>query len=171
MKGVVERGTGAPAVVGIDQPVAGKTGTTNDFNDAWFIGFTPGVLTGCWIGYDQPKSLGKDQTGGNVCGPIWNEFMKVALASQPPVDFPVPDGVTLQQTGGVTEAFKTGQSPGAQNNDSLLAGASELSSPANDNAADQTGASSPGGAAAGQPAAPASAASSTAVDKQLGGLY
>ncbi len=80
MKGVVQRGTGAPAVVGISQPVAGKTGTTNNFNDAWFIGFTPGIVTGCWIGFDTPTSLGKDQTGGNVCGPIWNEYMKVALA-------------------------------------------------------------------------------------------
>jgi penicillin-binding protein 1A len=161
MKGVVERGTGAPAVVGITQPVAGKTGTTNNFNDAWFIGFTPGLLTGCWIGYDQPKSLGKDQTGGNVCGPIWNEFMKVALANQPPVDFPVPDGVTLQQTGGVTEAFKSGQSPGAQTGDGLLALTPSLTAPAGGNTAD------PNSAAPGQPAA----ASASAADRQLGGLY
>jgi penicillin-binding protein 1A len=189
MKGVVERGTGVPAVVGIDQPVAGKTGTTNDFNDAWFLGFTPGVLTGCWIGYDQPKSLGKDQTGGNVCGPIWNEFMKVALADQPDIDFAIPDGVTLQQTGGVTEAFKTGQSPGAQTADSLLAGTSltpagtspAAPSPAAPNpVAGATPDPAPGTSPApasgqsgqpatpGQPAAPASSAS---VDKQLGGLY
>jgi penicillin-binding protein 1A len=130
MKGVVQRGTGGPAVVGIPQPVAGKTGTTNNFNDAWFIGFTPGVLTGCWIGFDKPQSLGKDQTGGNVCGPIWNEFMKVALADQPDLDFAVPSGVTLQQTSfngeTVTEAFKTNQVPGAQSNDSLLAGQNGL---------------------------------------------
>jgi penicillin-binding protein 1A len=174
MKGVVERGTGVPAVVGIDQPVAGKTGTTNDFNDAWFLGFTPGVLTGCWIGYDQPRSLGKDQTGGNVCGPIWNEFMKVALADQPPIDFAIPDGVTLQQTGGVTEAFKTGQTPGAQTADSLLAGAS-LTAPADatpDPAASASSTPAPG--QPGQPATPsqpAAPASSASVDKQLGGLY
>jgi penicillin-binding protein 1A len=164
MKGVVERGTGAPAVVGITQPVAGKTGTTNNFNDAWFIGFTPGVLTGCWIGYDQPKSLGKDQTGGNVCGPIWNEFMKAALADQPAVDFPVPDGMTLQQTGGVTEAFKTGQSPGAQTGDGLLALTPSQPSPAGDNTPDQSG------TAPAQPGQPAPATTAPA-DKQLGGLY
>ena len=96
MKGVVLRGTGQPAVAGITQPVAGKTGTTNNFNDAWFIGFTPGMLTGCWIGFDTPQNLGKNQTGGNVCGPIWNEYMKMALADQPPVDFAVPTGMTLQ---------------------------------------------------------------------------
>jgi penicillin-binding protein 1A len=160
MKGVVLRGTGQPAVVGITQPVAGKTGTTNDFNDAWFIGFTPGVLTGCWIGFDHPQSLGKGQTGGNVCGPIWNEFMKVALADQPGVDFQVPSGMTLQQTGDAIEAFKPGQTPGAQSTDSLLAGGNSLTSPANNDQPDQTSTATPG-----QPAPPAQT-----TDK-LGGLY
>jgi penicillin-binding protein 1A len=122
MKGVVLRGTGTSAVIGLDQPVAGKTGTTNDFNDAWFIGFTPGVLTGCWTGFDRPQSLGDGQTGAAVCAPIWNEFMKTALANQPPVDFPIPPGMTLQQTGPAIEAFKPGQSPGAQSTDGQLAG-------------------------------------------------
>jgi penicillin-binding protein 1A len=167
MKGVVERGTGMPAVVGINQPVAGKTGTTNNFNDAWFIGFTPGVLTGCWIGFDKPQSLGKDQTGGNVCGPIWNEFMKVALKDQPPLDFPVPDGVTLQQTSyngqTVTEAYKTGQTPGAQDNDSLLVGQD-----GGDNVAPPPG--QPGTVAQGAPGAPGQPAAAD-IDKSLGGLY
>jgi penicillin-binding protein 1A len=166
MKGVVLRGTGTPAVVGITQPVAGKTGTTNNFNDAWFIGFTPGRLAGCWIGYDKPASLGKDQTGGNVCGPIWNEFMKVALADQPNLDFAVPDGMSLQQTGNVTEAFKPGQVPGAQTNDDLLAGQpSALTAPDANNTPDAAATSDQPG----QPAPPA--ASSASVDKQLGGLY
>ena len=156
MKGVVLRGTGTPAVVGIKQPVAGKTGTTNNFNDTWFIGFTPGVLTGCWVGFDKPQSLGNDQTGGAVCGPIWNEFMKTALQGQPAIDFAVPPGDTLQQTGGVTEAFKTGQSPGAQTNDNLLAG-----SPAN----------TPASTNPDQPGQPTPPTPPPAVDKQLGGLY
>jgi penicillin-binding protein 1A len=181
MKGVVQRGTGMPAVVGITQPVAGKTGTTNNFNDAWFIGFTPGMLAGCWIGYDKPQSLGKDETGGNVCGPIWNEFMKVALADQPGLDFPVPDGVTLQPTTWngetVTEAFKTGQTPGAQDNDSLLDAQSGLT--AQDSAAAAApGAATPGVAAPGQPAGVAQGApgqpaqpAPSQIDKSLGGLY
>ncbi len=160
MRGVVERGTGAPAVAGITQPVAGKTGTTNDFNDAWFIGFTPTVLTGCWMGFDRPQSLGKDETGGNVCGPIWNEFMKVALADQPTIEFTAPPGVSLQQTsyGGqtVTEAYKTGQSPGSGNSDSLLAGQS---------GADGSGDAGSPTAVVSNPAQPAS------IDKSLGGLY
>jgi penicillin-binding protein 1A len=160
MKGVVQRGTGAPAIAGINLPVAGKTGTTNNFNDAWFIGFTPGLLTGCWIGFDQPQSLGKDQTGGNVCGPIWNEFMKTALAGQPNLDFPVPDGVTLQQTAEpdgtmVTEAFKAGQTPGAQSDNGETDANSQPAGPNGQ----------PAAATPGSPAPPAN------IDKSLGGLY
>ena len=164
MKGVVLRGTGAPAIVGISQPVAGKTGTTNNFNDAWFIGFTPGVLTGCWIGFDTPTGLGKDQTGGNVCGPIWNEYMKVALAGQPDLDFAAPDGITLQQVPEpdgtqVTEAFKTGQTPGAQANDNLLGGQSGLTS------------APTVPAAPGAPTPPGTPAPPSTIDRSLGGLY
>jgi penicillin-binding protein 1A len=119
------------------------------------------VLTGCWIGFDQPQSLGKDQTGGNVCGPIWNEFMKVALADQPDLDFAVPSGVTLQQTSfngqTVTEAFKTNQVPGAQSNDSLLAGQNGLDS-------------APGGTPNGSSATPGAPAASGS-QPLLGGLY
>jgi penicillin-binding protein 1A len=171
MKGVVQRGTGVPAVVGIHQPVAGKTGTTNNFNDAWFLGFTPGIVTGCWTGYDTPKSLGINETGGNVCGPIWNQFMKVALRDQPDVDFAVPPGMTLQQVPEpngtmVTEAFKPGEAPGAQANNSLLAGNAGLGG--GDNAAAQpaNGAATAAGTGGAPPAAP-----STGVAKALGGLY
>jgi penicillin-binding protein 1A len=165
MKGVVLRGTGVPAVAGIPQPVAGKTGTTNNFNDAWFIGFTPGLVTGCWIGFDTPHSLGKDQTGGNVCGPIWNAFMKVALADQPDLDFAMPDGMSLQQVSfnneSASEAFKSGQAPGAQSNDSLLAG--------------QSGLTSQDRGTSGTPAAPGTPAGTpppaNTIDKSLGGLY
>jgi penicillin-binding protein 1A len=154
MKGVVERGTGAPAVVGITQPVAGKTGTTNNFADAWFIGFTPGIVTGCWIGFDTPANLGNDETGGNVCGPIWNAYMKVALAGQPALDWAAPQGMSLQQVAEpdgtmVTEAFKPGQTPGAQSQNSLLGG----------------GQSTPGTTTPNAPAQPSD------VDKSLGGLY
>jgi penicillin-binding protein 1A len=168
MRGVVLRGTGMPAVVGISQPVAGKTGTTNNFNDAWFIGFTPGVVTACWTGFDTPRDLGNNESGGNVCGPIWNEYMKVALVNQPDLDFPVPAGDTLQQTQfngqTVAEAFKTGQTPGAQSTDSLLAGQDALSQPA------AAAGSAPAAAAATQagqspPPPPAN------IDKSLGGLY
>jgi penicillin-binding protein 1A len=163
MKGVVRPGnTGAPAVVGISQPVAGKTGTTNDFNDAWFIGFTPGVVTGCWIGFDTPASLGKDETGGNVCGPIWNEYMKVALQGQPDLDWAPPQGMTIAQVpepGGtnVSEAFKYNQTPGAQSQNGLLGGAQ--TPPADSNVTPGT------------PDAPVTPANPSTLDKSLSPLY
>ncbi|GLI38942.1 penicillin-binding protein 1A [Geobacter hydrogenophilus] len=75
------------------RPSAGKTGTTDDYRDAWFIGYTPQVLTGIWVGYDKPRPGGKGFTGGAVAAPIWERFMGPALASKPVVDFSKPDTV------------------------------------------------------------------------------
>jgi len=74
-------------------PSAGKTGTTSDYRDAWFIGYTPRVVTGVWLGYDKPKPGGKGFTGGAAAAPIWGRFMKSAVAARPAGDFPRPDGV------------------------------------------------------------------------------
>ncbi len=76
-----------------DRPAAGKTGTTDDYRDAWFIGYTPQVITGVWVGYDKPRPGGKGFTGGAVCAPIWARFMRSALADKPVIDFPRPDTV------------------------------------------------------------------------------
>src|SRR5438309_11659847 len=70
LRGVVERGTGQAAKA-LARPLAAKTGTTNDYSNAWFIGFTPKLATGVWVGYDRPRSLGKDETGSRVAVPIW----------------------------------------------------------------------------------------------------
>ncbi len=94
LKSVVERGTGR-RVLPLGRPVAGKTGTTNDIHDAWFVGYTPDLLTGVWVGYDSERSLGKAQTGGRVAAPIFLEYMQAALADSPVTDFPIPDGITL----------------------------------------------------------------------------
>src|SRR5439155_26200453 len=93
---VVERGTGRKALE-LGRPVAGKTGTTNDTHDAWFIGFTPDLLAGVWVGFDADRSLGKQETGGHAAAPIWTAFMKKALADRPHIDFTVPDGVTYAE--------------------------------------------------------------------------
>jgi penicillin-binding protein 1A len=93
---VVQKGTGRKAAE-LERPVAGKTGTTNDTHDAWFIGFTPDLLAGVWVGFDADRSLGKDETGGHAAAPIWTAFMKTALADRPVVDFTVPEGVTFAQ--------------------------------------------------------------------------
>jgi penicillin-binding protein 1A len=94
LRGVVERGTGQGAKA-LGRPVAAKTGTTNDYSNAWFIGFTPHLATGVWVGYDRPRSLGKDETGSRVAVPIWTSFMSRALGDSPREDFPVPEKVVL----------------------------------------------------------------------------
>jgi len=76
-----------------NRPAAGKTGTTDDYRDAWFIGYTPDLITGVWMGYDKPKSLGRGFTGGAVCAPVWGRFMTAALQDKPAVDFPQSEGV------------------------------------------------------------------------------
>jgi penicillin-binding protein 1A len=94
LKGTIERGTGVAAKA-LGRPAAAKTGTTNDYSNAWFIGFTPQLATGVWVGYDRPRSLGKDETGSRVAVPIWTTFMQSALAGMPAEDFPIPEKVVL----------------------------------------------------------------------------
>ncbi len=74
-------------------PSAGKTGTTDDYRDAWFVGYTPQIITGVWVGYDKPRPGGKGFTGGAVATPIWEHFMRTAVASKPVADFTRPDTV------------------------------------------------------------------------------
>ncbi len=76
-----------------ERPAAGKTGTTDDYRDAWFVGYTPQVITGVWVGYDKPKPGGRGFTGGAVAAPIWERFMRSAVASRPVADFPQPETV------------------------------------------------------------------------------
>ncbi len=94
LKDVMTYGT-AKSLKGFSQkhPAAGKTGTTDDYRDAWFIGYTPQVVTGIWVGYDQPRPGGKGFTGGAVAAPIWEKFMRSAVAARPAIDFPQPDTV------------------------------------------------------------------------------
>jgi penicillin-binding protein 1A len=94
LRGAVERGTGQSAKA-LGRPVAAKTGTTNDYSNAWFIGYTPRLATGVWIGYDRPRSLGRDETGGRVAAPIWTAYMVRALGDSPRDDFLVPERVVI----------------------------------------------------------------------------
>ena len=114
MQGVVAHGTGYEAGKGLGRTaIAGKTGTTQDFNDAWFVGFTPDLVTAVWIGFDNPSSLGDKETGGAVAAPVWHDFMAVALKDRPNLPFHMPDGLTLNTWApNVTDAFKPGQVPG-----------------------------------------------------------
>jgi penicillin-binding protein 1A len=123
MEGVVLRGTGT-ALRPLNRPVAGKTGTTNDEKDVWFMGFTPDMVVGVYLGYDRPKSLGRGITGGQYAAPIVRDFLKEALKDRPPQPFRVPPGLKLvrvnlanglrAQSGDgkvILEAFRPGTSP------------------------------------------------------------
>jgi len=95
LKGVIEEGTGRRARK-LGRPAAGKTGTSNDLKDAWFIGYTPSILTGVWIGYDDDDiTLGGDETGGHAACPIWLYFMEDYLREQPTEKFPVPEDIVF----------------------------------------------------------------------------
>jgi penicillin-binding protein 1A len=102
LQGVVEYGT-ARRARRLPFPTAGKTGTTDDYSDAWFIGFTPNLIAGVWVGFDRPRSLGRGESGGRLALPIWIAFMQEALAEQPPAPFPNPPGIVhaeiCQRTG------------------------------------------------------------------------
>ncbi|MEX0308640.1 MAG: penicillin-binding transpeptidase domain-containing protein, partial [Tateyamaria sp.] len=90
MKGVVDRGT-ASSTVKLPVPIAGKTGTTNDAKDVWFVGFSSDIVAGCYIGYDQPRSLGRGASGGGMCGPVFSAFMQEAIQKYGGGAFEVPE--------------------------------------------------------------------------------
>ena len=160
MEGVVQRGTGVTAVAGLNHPIAGKTGTSQEFNDAWFSGFTADLVTVVWVGYDNPATLGNNETGAAVAAPIWHEFMAVALKDRPALAFAQPPGVTMAQwdsgSGMVTDAFKPGQLPGASG--SVIGGADIAHSAAAAGRSDATVAAAPHPVSGG-------------VDSTMGGLY
>jgi penicillin-binding protein 1A len=122
MEGVVQRGT-ATVVRDVGKPIAGKTGTTNDEKDVWFIGFSPDIVCGVYMGYDKPRHMGRS-TGGHVAAPIVRDFLKVALVDKPPIPFRVPPGIKLIRVDAksgmragpgdpraILEAFKPGTAP------------------------------------------------------------
>jgi penicillin-binding protein 1A len=123
MEGVVQRGT-ATVVREVGKPVAGKTGTTNEEKDVWFIGFSPDMAVGVYLGYDKPRHIARGASGGHTAAPIVKDFLKVALADKPAVPFRVPPGIKLIRIdpksgmriaagspGGLLEAFKPGTAP------------------------------------------------------------
>ena len=121
MQDVVTSGTGR-RVKSIGRPVAGKTGTTNDVKDAWFIGFTPSLVTGVWVGFDQERTLGHLEVGGRAAAPIWLYCMSKILADTPIESFPVPQGIVFVKVdaktgnpsnggGAIYEAFLEGTTP------------------------------------------------------------
>ena len=125
LEGVVQRGTGV-AIRVLNRPLAGKTGTSSDFRDAWFVGFSPDLAVGVFIGKDNFQTLGQGEQGALAAAPIFRDFMKEALADQPPTPFRVPQGIVEVPInpitgalvadgtpGSILEAFKSGTEPGA----------------------------------------------------------
>jgi penicillin-binding protein 1A len=125
MEGVVQRGT-ARSLAALGYPMAGKTGTTNEAKDLWFLGFTPNLVVGVFVGYDEPKSLGKHEQGALVAVPIFKEFMTEALVDKLPVPFKVPPGLRMVRVdaasgqpagsgdpGAIWQAFLPGTEPGS----------------------------------------------------------
>ncbi|HKU65703.1 MAG TPA: penicillin-binding protein 1A [Rhizomicrobium sp.] len=160
LQGVVQRGTAAYAVgAQIPKPLAGKTGTSSDAKDVWFIGFSPDLVAGVFVGFDNPRTLGPHEQGATVAAPIFRDFMKDALKDAPPTPFRIAPGieevpidwksgnpVPAGTPGAIIEAFKAGTAPG------------EANAPSPEENA-------PGTAAANNPAPP------SAVGEGTGGLY
>jgi penicillin-binding protein 1A len=126
LQGVVQRGTGW-RVKSLGRPLAGKTGTTNDSMDTWFIGFSPDLAVGVFVGFDEPKPLGHGETGSSVSAPIFKSFMAAALKNEPAIPFRIPSGLRLvrinSETGQlaragdkhvILEAFKPGTVPNGE---------------------------------------------------------
>lgn len=168
LQGAVERGTGSAARK-VGKPLAGKTGTSNDFFDNWFMGFSPDLLVGVYVGFDQPRTLGNKETGGRSAVPIFTDFMEAALKEAPPTPFRIPPGVRLVrvdpktglpapfgQRNAILEAFKPGTEPTAGELQ-ILDGSEEGDAPAG-----------PTGAVARPPVGGGTAAPATA---GTGGLY
>jgi len=176
LEGVVQRGTGA-RLRALGRPIAGKTGTSSDFRDAWFIGFSPDLAVGVFIGKDDFQTLGRGEQGALAAAPIFGDFMKEALADQPPTPFRIPQGVVLVPVspytgavmaqgapGAILEAFRPGTEPGAafaisEIDDPGLAISTAAS------AAGETPQGATNAAASGPPPAPATIGTGT------GGLY
>ncbi|WP_245214189.1 penicillin-binding protein 1A [Pararoseomonas indoligenes] len=159
LQGVTTRGTGVAAAKGLNRPVAGKTGTTNDYFDNWFVGFTPDIVVAVWVGFDDPHSLGDGETGGGNAAPIFNEVVSAALQDSPPVPFRAPPGVALvrvQTSNGQTilEPFK----PGTEN---------AARPPMGGNVGSGGGGGGDGAYGGGGSGGP----TASAVDSSLGGLY
>ena len=135
LEGVVKRGTGRQ-IHTLGKPLAGKTGTTNDNRDAWFVGFSPDLAVGVYVGYDDNRSLGANETGGRVAAPIFRAFMQSALESTMPPPFRIPPAVSLVRINAKTgklarpvdetvilEAFKIGTEPSRNSKQAVVRGA------------------------------------------------
>lgn len=138
LEGVVERGTGRK-IAAVGKPLAGKTGTTNEERDAWFVGFAPDLAVGVYVGFDEPAPLGRGETGSGAAAPIFRDFMRQAIGEQPAVPFRRPSGLRFvrinvhtgqlaraSEPGAIVEAFRPGTEPTPYDGESRVIGAGEV---------------------------------------------
>ena len=104
---VIQRGTGRKAKT-IGRPLAGKTGTTNSYNDAWFVGYAPNLATGVWVGFDAVRTLGRLESGAHAALPIWTDFMKQSLKQMPVMAFEIPEGIRFAEVESKTGLLASG---------------------------------------------------------------
>ncbi|MDR3420311.1 MAG: penicillin-binding transpeptidase domain-containing protein, partial [Xanthobacteraceae bacterium] len=142
MEGVIDRGTGISIKV-LNRHLAGKTGTTNDAKDLWFVGYSPDLVVGVYLGYDKPRSTGEKAQAALYAAPIFRDFMKMALANKPDTPFRVPPGIKLisvdlhtgmrsSGAGSIMEAFKPGAAPPDSYNAGGAGGAPAANAPGSD---------------------------------------
>lgn len=142
LEGVPQRGTAQMALKDLDYPVGGKTGTTNDNRDAWFIGFTPEIVIGMYVGFDQPKPLGSHETGGMTAAPMFRRFMDDYVKTHEPIPFRTPPGISLVEVNATTglrtspddpkailEAFLKDREPETDGSDTSVDSTGDTSSP------------------------------------------
>lgn len=149
MEGVIQRGTGRDVAV-VGKPLAGKTGTTNGPNDAWFVGFSPNLVAGVYVGFDQPHTLGRNEQGATVAAPAFRDFMIQALKDQPAIPFRIPPGLRLvrvnPETGRLARPgernaiympYKPGTEPSSEGPGMIVSGGVPSETPADDSGAGQ----------------------------------
>jgi membrane carboxypeptidase/penicillin-binding protein len=115
LKDVLRYGT-AKSIAGFarERPAAGKTGTTDDYRDTWFVGYTPQLIAGVWVGYDRPRPGGRGFTGGAICAPLWARFMQGALKDKPVMEFTKPPEVVSVWIDAQTNALANNRCPQRQ---------------------------------------------------------
>jgi len=134
LRGVVQRGTGS-RLNALGLPLAGKTGTSSDYVDAWFVGFSPDIAVGVFVGFDTPRSLGDGEGGSTVAAPLFGEVMRRIYADRPIREFEAPEGISWVRVdrttglplpggaeGGIVEAFRPGTEPTVAQSDGVFGG-------------------------------------------------
>ena len=180
LEGVVQRGT-ATVLKSLNRPIAGKTGTTNEEKDVWFIGYTPDMVVGVFVGFDTPKPLGKGNTGGAIAAPIFGDFMKEALGDTPPAPFRAPAGIkrvrvnlktglraSADDKDAIEEAFKPNEEP---DDAYSIIGVEHSSAAADVTSAAATTSGPPAGPGTGAPSPPRSGAASPGIGSGHGDVW